>query len=143
MSTPAEIQANMARYIELSAAQMKDLQGQLEVANQKLAADETARKTAAATAVDTLIGHGLIKSAQRDSAIAELVDPVKAIGRLQKMALTRTPSPDVAPPSIGTVVSTEEPTTQKRASETAPRDRDIAFYQTFGLPAHLAKRPNA
>jgi len=134
---------NIATYIQLTSAKLAAQATKIAEYEQREATRVAAIKTAAETAADTLIGHGLVRSDKRAGLIAEFLDPVQTIGRVQKLAMTR--PVEAAPTSIGTPVPADgEANQQKRASaETGPRPQDTAFYAAFGLPAHLAKRPNA
>jgi len=121
----------VATFMELSAAE-------LQAAHQQLA--EQATKTASyqtqvAASVDQLAQHGFLKESGKANAKQQLLDPNYALSSLVKVALSQ---PSVVPSQLGSPVTAPG---QKQAGDRQahqPRQRDIDFVTSLGLPSDMA-----
>lgn len=132
---PPELMKKIAHYVELSAINQDDITAKLAEQQQK----QAATRAKAEEVVDRMIRHSFLKASARTKAIEQLSDPITALEYLAKQALSSSPTSGEVPGQLGsTMVSGAAPAATNGRRQTGPRQRDIDYVTSLGLPPEFA-----
>lgn len=121
--------------MQVSAEQAKRMVGYIEKTQpiiEKVAKTEAAIQKLAPKVVDALIEKGALDASQRDRAIVNIQDPVKALESLQKFAAASGGVPRApAPEALGTPAREEKSAANNGTKKESAADR--LFLSRFGF----------